>query len=37
MSDWAAGGVEPPHAARVTRKAAIAAMRDPVFAIELPP
>src|SRR5450759_513079 len=31
------GLLEPPHAARVTRNAAIAAMRDPVFAIELPP
>ncbi len=31
------GPAEPPQAAKVTRKAAIAAMRDPVFAIELPP
>src|ERR1700687_956942 len=32
----AAGGLEPPHAARMT-KAASAARRDPVVAIEIPP
>src|ERR1700737_4384384 len=36
-SVWAAGWLEPPHAARVTRQAAIAAKRDPALAIDSSP
>jgi hypothetical protein len=37
MSVWAVGVFEPPQAAMVTKKAAIAAIRVPRFGIELPP
>jgi hypothetical protein len=36
-SVWGVGAAAPPQAAKVTRKAAIAAKRVPLFAIELPP
>src|SRR6202165_384392 len=36
-SVWGAGVFEPPQAAMVTTKAAIAAIRVPLFAIEVPP
>src|SRR5229473_2597155 len=36
-SVWTVGAGEPPQAATAMKRAAIAAIRDPVFAIELPP
>src|SRR5258708_18903344 len=36
-SVWAAVGPDPPQAARVTMKAATAAIRAPILVIELPP
>src|ERR1700693_4766047 len=36
-SVWGVAAVDPPQAARVTKKAAIAASRAPILVIELPP
>src|SRR5450756_2725933 len=36
-SVWTVGEAEPPQAAAVTKRAATAAIREPVLAIEIPP